>query len=212
MFVHRIHIFFQNLECIFRGCVCVCVCVCVSVIKLIFLGQNPFYSLLCDAASGFLKAIFLFFPLAEIFGSNLQCFGCVFNSQNQPYCTLWELAKPDGSTCCLESKSQLCRVFSKLLDSQYPKNLFNLSPTLGRGLHPLVLHLSYHSIFFWHLPFSISSFLLWRKKWQPTPVFLPGKSHGWSLVGYSPWGRKESDMTEWIHFTSLYLFILNILW
>ena len=37
--------------------------------------------------------------------------------------------------------------------------------------------------------------------WQPTPVFLPGKSHGWrSLVGYSPWGCKESDTTEWLHF------------
>ena len=36
-----------------------------------------------------------------------------------------------------------------------------------------------------------------RKQWQPTPVLLPGKSHGWrSLVGCSPWGRKESDMTE----------------
>ena len=34
-----------------------------------------------------------------------------------------------------------------------------------------------------------------------TPVFLPGKSHGWrSVVGYSPWGRKESDMTERPHF------------
>ena len=33
-------------------------------------------------------------------------------------------------------------------------------------------------------------------KWQPTPVFLPGASHGQSLVGYSPWGRKELDMTE----------------
>ena len=32
----------------------------------------------------------------------------------------------------------------------------------------------------------------WRRKWQPTPVFLPGKSHGQrSLVGYRPWGRKE---------------------
>ena len=37
----------------------------------------------------------------------------------------------------------------------------------------------------------------WRRKWQPAPVFLPGKSHGQrSLVGYSPRGRKESDMTE----------------
>ena len=36
-----------------------------------------------------------------------------------------------------------------------------------------------------------------ERAWQPTPVFLPGKSHGRrSLVGYSPWGRKESDMTE----------------
>ena len=37
----------------------------------------------------------------------------------------------------------------------------------------------------------------WRRKWQPTPVFLPGESHGQrSLVGYSPWGHKESVMTE----------------
>ena len=43
----------------------------------------------------------------------------------------------------------------------------------------------------------------WGRKWQPTPVFLPGESHGWrSLVGYSPWGRKELDTTERLHFTS----------
>ena len=36
----------------------------------------------------------------------------------------------------------------------------------------------------------------WRRKWQPTTVFLPGKSHGQrSLAGYSPQGHKESDMT-----------------
>ena len=41
----------------------------------------------------------------------------------------------------------------------------------------------------------------WRRKWHPTPVCLPGESHGWrSLVGYSPWGRKESDTTERLHF------------
>ena len=39
------------------------------------------------------------------------------------------------------------------------------------------------------------------RKRQPTPVLLPGKSHGQrSLVGYSPWGRKESDTTEQLHF------------
>ena len=44
----------------------------------------------------------------------------------------------------------------------------------------------------------------WRKKWQPTPVFLPGKSHEQrSLEGYSPRGSKESDTTERLHFISL---------
>ena len=39
----------------------------------------------------------------------------------------------------------------------------------------------------------------WRREWQPTPVFLPGKSHRQrSLAGYSPWGCKESDLTEWL--------------
>ena len=43
----------------------------------------------------------------------------------------------------------------------------------------------------------------WRRKWQSAPVLLPGKSHGQrSLVGYSPWGRKESDTTERLDFTS----------
>ena len=41
----------------------------------------------------------------------------------------------------------------------------------------------------------------WRGKWLPTPEFLPGKSHGWrSPVGCSPWGHKESDTTERLHF------------
>ena len=41
----------------------------------------------------------------------------------------------------------------------------------------------------------------WRRKWQPTPVLLHGGSHGRrTLVGCSPWGCKESDMTERLHF------------
>ena len=40
----------------------------------------------------------------------------------------------------------------------------------------------------------------WSRQWQPTPAFLPGQSHGQrSLAGYSPWGHKESDMTEYAH-------------
>ena len=41
----------------------------------------------------------------------------------------------------------------------------------------------------------------WRRQWHPTLVLLPGKSHGWrSLVGCSPWGHKESDTTDRLHF------------
>ena len=44
--------------------------------------------------------------------------------------------------------------------------------------------------------------LLWRRKWQSTPALLPGKSHGQrSMVGYSLWGCKELDTTEWLHFS-----------
>ena len=72
------------------------------------------------------------------------------------------------------------------------------------------------SIWIWTLPS-----LPWRRKWQPTPVFLPGESQEQrSLVGYSPWCHKESDTTEWLphslpHFTLSFctlplIFILQI--
>ena len=49
----------------------------------------------------------------------------------------------------------------------------------------------------WVTSLSLSTFMHWRGKWQPTPVFLPGESHGQrSLVGCGPWGRTESDTTE----------------
>ena len=44
---------------------------------------------------------------------------------------------------------------------------------------------------------SLFTFMHWRRKWQPTPVFLPGESQGWwSLMGCHLWGRTESDTTE----------------
>ena len=54
----------------------------------------------------------------------------------------------------------------------------------------------------WTFVSKVMSLLFnWRRQWQPTPVLLPGKSHGWrSLVGCSPWGGEESDMTERLHF------------
>ena len=51
----------------------------------------------------------------------------------------------------------------------------------------------------------------WRRKWQPTPVFLPGKSHGQrSLVGYSPWGcRVRHDWATSLSFFLLFTFTLE---
>ena len=48
----------------------------------------------------------------------------------------------------------------------------------------------------------------WRREWQPTPVFLPGESHGQkSLAGYSPWGRKELDTTEETEHAHIYVYV-----
>ena len=49
----------------------------------------------------------------------------------------------------------------------------------------------------WATSLSLFTFMHWRRKWQPTPVFLPGESQGWrSLVGCHLWGRTELEMTE----------------
>ena len=49
----------------------------------------------------------------------------------------------------------------------------------------------------WATSLSLSTFMHWRRRWQPTPVFLPGESQGrGSLVGCHLWGRTESDTTE----------------
>ena len=49
----------------------------------------------------------------------------------------------------------------------------------------------------WVTSLSLFTFMHWRRKWQPTPVFLPGESQGWgSLVGCRLCGHTESDMTE----------------
>ena len=51
----------------------------------------------------------------------------------------------------------------------------------------------------------------WRKKWQPTPVFLPGKFNGQrSLIGYSPWDHKELDTTERLNSSSSFVWAYSI--
>ena len=68
-----------------------------------------------------------------------------------------------------------------------------------------------------HLPMRRREFnpwvgkIPWRLKWQPTPVFLPGKPHGQrSLAGYSPWDLKELDTTEQLTHTFTYFLKLSI--
>ena len=61
---------------------------------------------------------------------------------------------------------------------------------------PCVIHNFIPAIYF-----LLSSVHMQRRQWHPTPVLLPGESHGRrSLVGCSPWVREESDMTEQLHF------------
>ena len=76
----------------------------------------------------------------------------------------------------------------------FPTLLLNICHERDHDVHPNLYNL------------QLSHYIKWRRKWQPTPVLLPGKSHGQrSPVGYSPWGRKESDTTESLHFTSCQL-------
>ena len=56
-------------------------------------------------------------------------------------------------------------------------------------------------LLFWIFSLKTLTSKEWRRQWHPTPVLLPGKFHGRrSLVGCSPWGCEESDMTERLHF------------
>ena len=61
------------------------------------------------------------------------------------------------------------------------------------GLHSMGLRRVGHDL---SVSLSLFTFMHWRRKWQPTPVFLPGESQGRSLVGYRLWGCTESDTTE----------------
>ena len=63
---------------------------------------------------------------------------------------------------------------------------------------------THRSFVFFTIQFCLSVVISWRKKWQSTPVFLPGEFHAQRiLAGYSPWGRKVSDPTKWLTHTQL---------
>ena len=92
-----------------------------------------------------------------------------------------------------------------VLEILQSKLISQLVAKLGTKVKPLVEMelirdwVSFLEQHFFH--FTMFRQHLWRRQWHPTPVLLPGKSHGWrSLVGCSPWGCKESDTTEQLHF------------
>ena len=89
--------------------------------------------------------------------------------------------------CCSVTKS--CPILCNPMDCS------SMEVPLEEGF-PVPYYLQSLPKFIWKIP--------WRRKWQPTPVFLPRKFHGLrSLVGYSPWGCTGSDMTAWLSTCSL---------
>jgi len=90
---------------------------------------------------------------------------------------LWKLSDFFHSAKCLWDSSELCQQFISFYYWVVVKN--PPARCEQRGFDPWVGKIP------------------WRRKWQATPVFLPGKSHGRrNLASYSPWGHKESDMTK----------------
>ena len=102
-------------------------------------------------------------------------------------------------------KYRLCLIFT-----HFPSDVLFCSRTMSRvpWCIYLVVTASVSSILL-----TVSQPFLRRRQWHPTPVFLPGKSHGWrSLVGYSPRGCKESDMTERLHFHFHFVYLYERDW
>ena len=63
----------------------------------------------------------------------------------------------------------------------------------------------------WATSLSLSTFMHWRRKWQPTPVFLPGESQGrGSLLGCRLWGRTESDTTKVTSLIVILTYVLQV--
>ena len=99
-------------------------------------------------------------------------------------------------------------------------NKWILSPVIFPILKSTLSDINIDTLaFFWlgvlHYIIFIFSYLvrkiLWRRKRQPTPVFLPGEFHAQRrLVGYNPRGHGESEMTEWLIHTHFHIFYFNL--
>ena len=86
----------------------------------------------------------------------------------------------------------------RLLQRSVPKNERNwIWGAISQSVISVMLYCDCAAKYGYYLDFIHFNQPFWRRKWQPTLVFFPGESHGQrNLVGYSPWGCKESGMTE----------------
>ena len=99
--------------------------------------------------------------------------------------------------------SALATVLPMSIQGWFPLGLTGLISLQSKGFSRIFsgTTIQRHQFFGIQPSFWSKSYICRRRKWQPTPVLLPGKSHGRrSLVGYSPWGCEELDMTEQLHF------------
>ena len=114
-------------------------------------------------------------------------------------------------TVILCHSSSFCRSFSKVIFQflSFPivdsfPSIFSFSFRCHGGQHSAELKSLVSRYFLRSRKYWVCYLLAitgQRRQWHPIQVLLPGKSHGRrSLVGCSPWGRKESDTTEWLHF------------
>ena len=87
-------------------------------------------------------------------------------------------------------------------NGEKPKEMPWGSSSLGKGSQWLLQNLCHFPLGSdWLFVCQFLQAIFWRRQWHPTPVLLPGKSHGRrSLIGCNPWGRYESDTTERLHF------------
>ena len=105
--------------------------------------------------------------------------------------------------CCLFPKFTLTDILTNTFLFIYVV-LWFLNSLLGFSISYFNLHLWFGRVF--QQPFEEASPWPRRRQWHPTPVLLPGKSHGWrSLVGCSPW--VEKSQTDWATSLSLFTFM-----
>ena len=155
-----------------------------------------------------LQGIFLTQGLNLHFRKLLHCRRILYRLRHQCVCVSRSVVSDSATPWTVAHQAPLSTGFSR---QEYWSGL--LFPSPGDLPDPGTEPVSYISCiaggFFTTEPpgkpkyITSSQLMPWRRKWQPTPVFLPGEFYGQrSLVGYSPWGCKELDMTERLTNTS----------